>query len=456
LRYTTAWIRDDRFSWVLSGIVWAMLVLMTVPKDFVSLVADPPPPTAAAAGASFNSLLWVVLFAIALVLVLWRVRLGWLLLRHLNVAFLIFCLLVLASVLWSAEPAVTVERFRRLIIIVVGCIAAMSVGWHRRRFQDLIRPAITFLLAGSLIYGLLFPTMAIHQSDQPELHNAWHGVTFQKNIFGSLATYGAMLWFHALLAKETSRGRGLLGLALSLICLFLSRSSTSLLSTVFSMFFLTLTLRSPANLRRYTPYFVGLFVFLVALYACAALGLVPALQGLLDPITAATGKNAANASGRAPIWALIKAEIGRHPYFGIGYGAYWVGPIPGAASYVFVTAIYFYAGSAHNGYLEVTNDLGYAGLACLIGYVWIYVRQSLTLWNIDRYQAALFLALLFQQGLENLSEAEWLQVTAVNFVVMTLATCALARALLDQKLQSLFAQSAEAAPGMGARSRRRY
>ena len=128
-------------------------------------------------------------------------------------------------------------------------------------------------------------------------------------------------------------------------------------------------------------------------------GFVPALQGLLDPITASTSKNAENVSGRAPIWALIRPESAS--YFGIGYGAYWTGPIPVTASYVFVTAIYFYAGSAHNGYLDVTNDLGYACLACLIFYILTYVKQSLNLWTIDRYQAALFLALLFQQGLEN-------------------------------------------------------
>ena len=137
-----------------------------------------------------------------------------------------------------------------------------------------------------------------------------------------------------------------------------------------------------------------MFTILVALYACAALGVIPGLQRLLDPITALTGKNAHFATGRAPIWDLIKAEIARHPYFGVGYGAYWTGPTPGTASYIFVTAIYFYAGSAHNGYLEVTNDLGFVGLACLMAYVLVYVRQSLRLWRIDRYQSALFLACL--------------------------------------------------------------
>jgi O-antigen ligase len=331
----------------------------------------------------------------------------------------------------------------------------MLVGWHRKRFQELVRPGVTILLIASILEGLLFPKIGIHDPGIAELKDSWRGVTGQKNILGGLATYGVILWYHAWLQRDAANWKIALGMAVSFVCLLLSRSSTSLLTTVFSLFFLTLALRSPADLRRYTPYFVGIFGVLVALYACAALGVIPGLQRLLDPITALTGKDAHTATGRAPIWALVKAEIARHPYLGIGYGAYWTGPIPGTASYIFVTAIYFYAYSAHNGYLEVTNDLGYVGLACLIAYVLVYVKQSLRLWKIDRYQSALFLALVFQQGLENLSEAEWLQVTTVNFLVMTLATCALARALLDHKLQHLFARTAGTAAGSPSVARAR-
>jgi exopolysaccharide production protein ExoQ len=444
---STAWIPDDRFAWAPPLIGFMMVILLTVPKDFISLVAEPPSPSASDVGTYFNSLLWLVVFALGGFMLLWRARLAMLLVRELNIAFLLFCALILASTLWSADPGVTLERFRRVITISGCCLAAMLVGWHRGRFQELVRPGVTLLLVASILEGMVFPKIGIHDPSIAELKNSWRGVTGQKNILGGLATYGVILWYHAWLQRDAATWKILSGMAVSLTCLILSRSSTSLLTTVFSLFFLTLALRSPANLRRYTPYFVGLFSVLVALYACAALGVIPGLQMLLDPITALTGKDAHTATGRAPIWALIKAEIARHPYLGIGYGAYWTGPIPGTASYIFVTAIYFYAYSAHNGYLEVTNDLGYVGLACLIAYVLVYVKQSLRLWKIDRYQSALFLALLFQQGLENLSEAEWLQVTTVNFLVMTLATCALARALLDHKLQHLFARTAGTAAG---------
>jgi exopolysaccharide production protein ExoQ len=443
----------SRTSLVMSLFVWLMVLLMTLPKDFVSLFADPPAPSASAAGATLNSILWLVLFVAAPIYLVQRTGMVLRLLRSLNVFFIAFFLLVLLSITWSAAPDVTFDRFRRLVIIVCCCMAVALVGWNPRQFQNLLRPVLTAFVAGSIVYGLVFPELAIHHQDSYELRDAWHGLAYQKNVFGALATYTVILWLHAALSRQAAWWKALLFGGLGLVCVRLSHSSTSLLISIFSIFLLFLTMRSPPALRRYMPYIIGLFVVLVALYVLAVLGLVPALQSLLDPITSLTGKNAREATGRAPIWELIELEIARHPWLGIGYGAYWVGPIPGTASYVFVTAIFFYAASSHSGYLEVTNDLGYVGLACLIGYVLVYVRQSMRLWRTDRNQAALYLALIFQQGLENLSEAEWLQVTSVNFIITTLATFTLARNLLDESRPAPRVQRAPAHPARRAMRR---
>jgi O-antigen ligase len=101
--------------------------------------------------------------------------------------------------------------------------------------------------------------------------------------------------------------------------------------------------------------------------------------------------------------------------------------------------LYFYPSEAHNGYLEMVNDLGFVGLACLLCYLVVWVRQSLRLMKFDRAQAALFLAIFFQQAVTNLSESTWLAInSAFAIAVATLATFAMARALLDQRLTQRF------------------
>jgi hypothetical protein len=74
----------------------------------------------------------------------------------------------------------------------------------------------------------------------------------------------------------------------------------------------------------------------------------------------------------------------------------------------------------------------------LIAYIIMYARQSLQLLGMDRNQGALYLALLFQQVITNLSETHWFSVLSVDFVIMTLATTALARSLLEHRLRLIF------------------
>jgi hypothetical protein len=74
----------------------------------------------------------------------------------------------------------------------------------------------------------------------------------------------------------------------------------------------------------------------------------------------------------------------------------------------------------------------------LIAYIVVLVWQSLQLLGIDRNQAILFLALLFQQAISNLSETHWFSVLSIDFVLITLATMALARGLLEVRLRFAF------------------
>jgi O-antigen ligase len=161
----------------------------------------------------------------------------------------------------------------------------------------------------------------------------------------------------------------------------------------------------------------------------------------MAPITALTGKDMWS-SGRAEIWAVLSDHIRYHPFLGTGYGAYWTaGPVVGTDAYAFMWRMgSFYPGTAHNGYLDIVNDLGFAGLVILIAYVIAYVWQSLQLLGIDRHQGALYLALFIQQAITNLSETHWFSVRSVDFVILTLATMALARGLLEHRLRLIFGE----------------
>jgi exopolysaccharide production protein ExoQ len=421
--------------------VWLLIVYLVVPNSYwtgdVYNVAS-----TATSMAQVNVVARAIklgLIALSSLVLLWRASLATLLLRTLNPFFLVFLGLVPLSILWSIDRAATSNRYVSVLSIVLTCFAFVLVGWHQRRFQNVVRPVVTLLLAASLVFGILHPELAIEAGEQGSLKDSWHGLASQKNQFGELASFGVLFWLHASLFKEAKWQITLPCSGIAWTCVLLSRSSTSLLASVLSTVFMLLMVSVPMNWRRYMPYIVGGFATIVMLYALAVLDLIPGIAILLEPIAQLTGKDL-TFSGRGAIWDIIKEHIQLAPWLGSGYGAYWTGASLDSPSYVvFTTRMYFYPSEAHNGYLEMVNDLGFAGLACLLGYLIVWVRQSLRLLKFDRAQAVLFLAIFFQQAITNLSESTWLAInSAFAIAVVTLATFALARSLLEQRLTQRF------------------
>jgi O-antigen ligase len=435
--YGTAWLRDDRHSLFLGGMMWVLIVLMIVPEgfDYQSIGAAPD------SGGVVSRALWLGLLTLGAIILLWRTGLTWVLARTLNPFLIAFVALAVLSIAWSIDPSLSVRRLVRMVTIVLVCLAFVLMSWHARRCQNVVRPILTVMLLGSIVFGLAFPALAIHRETSPELIGAWRGLANHKNGLGDLSCLALIFWFHAWLTREARLLSALAGGAVAATCLLLSRSSTSLAATAFVMVFLVALLRAPQGLRPYVGFLVSMLVVGILIYTLAILNLIPGLGTLMAPVMLLTDK-AVTFTGRTEIWTIIAEHIRYHPFLGTGYGAYWTaGPIMGTESYEFFWRMgSFYPGSAHNGYLDIVNDLGWVGFACLIAYIVTHVRQCLQLLGVDRHQSALYLALFFQQAITNLSETHWFSVLSVDFVIMTLATTALGRALLEHQLRSIFGE----------------
>jgi exopolysaccharide production protein ExoQ len=78
------------------------------------------------------------------------------------------------------------------------------------------------------------------------------------------------------------------------------------------------------------------------------------------------------------------------------------------------------------------------GLLLFGAFVVAYVKQAIRLMAIDRGQSALYLGLLFQQVLTNLSETHWLTPLNVDFVFMTTVVFGMARSFLDSRFHAAY------------------
>ena len=357
-----------------------------------------------------------------------------LLAKNINAGAAAFLVLAALSAVWSIEPAATILRFISLASIVLICFAISLAGWHRQRFQQLAIPPLMFILVASLAIGIIFPDEIKELGNDISQKDAWHGITLTKNQFGMTASLGVLICVNRWLAREGRTSWAIAGAAVAFVCLILSRSNASLLATMLGVLFMVLVMRVPMIKRRYSTHVVGAIFATILLYELVIQNVIPGAYTLLAPIRSLTGKDA-TFSARTMIWDVVKEHIQAAPYLGTGYGAYWVGPVARSPSYVFTYLMYFYPTEAHNGYLDVVNDLGYVGLICLLVFLFSYMRQALQLMRIDRNQAALYLALLFQQMVMNMSESEWFSRDS-TFTILILAMTCLSRGLLEGRLHA--------------------
>ncbi len=401
-------------------------------------------------GDAISRATWLFLLSGGMYLAFRHSRRTMAMLRSVDRWILVFAVLATASILWSIEPAVTTRRLIRVYSTLLACLGLTIVGWHPKRFQSVMRTLLSAVLLASLIFVYWKPLLAIHWTlNHPELYGAWHGITTGKNLLGSLASACLVLWIHAWIAGEQKWWKCIPGAALSLSCLLGSHSSTSLMATMFAIMFMLLLLRSPHSMRRYMPYIVVVFALIILIYALAILRLVPGLDAVLTPIAMISGKDT-TFTGRTNIWYILHLHIRQHPWFGTGYGAYWVGPLPSSPSYEMLGRLFFYPNEGHNGYMDVINDLGFVGGFVLFAYFWVYVRQSLQLMRIDRYQGGLYLTLMFRGFLADMSESHWFSVLSIDFITMTVATFCLGRSVLQLRLDAGKARAAPpAAPRTG-------
>ncbi len=348
-----------------------------------------------------------------------------------NPGFAAFMVLAPLSAAWSIDPAATLLRFTTFACVALVCFAISLAGWDRRRLQQVAIPPMMFILVASLVLGSLYPDRIIETGTDISQKQAWHGITFSKNTFGMMASVGVIIFFNRWLAREGRASWSIAGVAVAFACLVLSRSSTSLLAVILGSFVMIRVQRVPVIRRQYSTQVVVGTTATLLLYELVIQDVIPGVNLLLAPIAGLAGKDT-TFSARTIIWSVIKEHIRASPYLGTGYGAYWTGPFPSSPSYVFMYSMYFYPTESHNGYLEVMNDLGIAGLACLLVFILWFVRQALQLMRFDRNQAALYLALLFQEMVINMSESDWLTRSS-TFAILILATFCLSRGLLEYR-----------------------
>lgn len=271
-------------------------------------------------------------------------------------------LYAILSALWSQDPALSLRSGLSLLITTLFALYLASSFTPRQQMQ-LVMFTGACVAASSIALVIFRPEFGIDHG----LHEgAWQGLFTQKNVCAEATLF---MLTPALAMQGTGRYGQLLQAIYIALCLFIvfmtqSRSGWAI-TAIYLVFAGALRTLGRFERKDLLPLAGSLFAAAAAL----ALAIIQYPSLVLSLISRSD-----SLSGRAQIWKAISASILRHPIGGYGFDAFW-SLLQGEASRVFATAGWIVTG-AHNGFLNVGLELGFAGLALVAAVLFQAFRRA--------------------------------------------------------------------------------
>lgn len=372
-------------------------------------------------GSLLRQLLWLSICLLAVVLALREsVSSQFVVPRWQTIVLFLPLLYAAASYAWSYDPPTTMRRAALLaVLVIIAFVVFARAQGAQRDFLRVLNRSVALLVAASLVVTAAFPAYSITDI-------GWRGVATHKNEFGQLAAVGTLLGIAAIVAGQ--RALGMVAVAVCLALLALSRSLTAAISLTFVLV-LVGSGASFARLSRGSREFrivaLCLVMFCVAIgHVVVVFGLVPRPLELVQMAFAAAGKST-TLTGRTELWDLVLLNTRFHdPLTGGGFGSFWTG-LTGAAGYVSWRFPGGYVGSAHNGYIDVFNELGYLGLAILCLFVVTQVAMLIGSQRVSRAERFFHWAVIFFALIVNTTESSFWRGTSFLNIVILMSYCRL-------------------------------
>lgn len=366
--------------------------------------------------------------------------------RHLNPMLMLLILYCAASILWSPYPLVTLKRVVQLGgLVLVGIAISAPIGGKHQLIRTLLG-TLMMLMAISFVVSLVIPRIGVDY----ELGGAWRGILTQKNTLGAISGLCVVFWIKESFGNAFPRALCLFGILFSLFMLVMAKSSTAILvATLGTAIYLLVRRRyltGQFDGRRLTLTLVviallGLHMFYVSE------GRLPEWRELFAPFGMIFNKST-DLTGRTDIWRLVLLEVQQHPVFGIGYGAFWLGE--GSPSQMIIDALHWIPLQAHNGYLDILNELGIVGVSLMAGVFVFHIATLVKLTRIDREEAAIHWAMLILILISNLSESEMFRGVLFQNIFFIYSSTAISARITVDRMEKAAAASAATATATAA------
>lgn len=311
------------------------------------------------------------------------------------------------TVFWASSSSVALKRWFQFAGYVTVIWCALLPAGSPRRILKILRFLFTSAIFLSLVMSLLGKGHSI------DANGAWRGLFSHKNILGQVCAITLIMWLPAFTSKNSWR-LWLYALASSLITFFMllkSNSATALVIFVLAfvgwiIFYLPFRREIKAVLL---PIPAFLFLFWVTNFQVTT----------IEDMFFNSLHRETSFTGRTVLWEAFMETAGAHTLFGSGFNSFWISNNENAQH--LIQKLGWDPGQAHNGYLDILNELGIIG-GVIFG---LFLLQTLIRTRryryIDREVGTVLFFTIFSQILYNYVETSFCRISSLGWLVVLVA-----------------------------------
>jgi exopolysaccharide production protein ExoQ len=366
-----------------------------------------------------NRIFWPIMTAISLALAARnRSRLAALEWPPHIICLLAFLALAGTSVFWAFKPELAFTRIALETMVVVSIVlpamlAAPSVDIMLGLF-------LTFAFASVLnLYFVLDGSQVTATYGAATVEIGYAGYFTGKNLLGEFSVVTLLLSLHeALQPRLWRRACGIVFSATAVALVIWSNSKTAFGLVILAPI-VALVMLKIRKLTRISPAILILVIPLCYLVLSHVIGLnINRISYILYGDSTLTG--------RTIIWDFSESEIARRPLLGWGYKSFWLAgsdapSITDAPGWVKAMP------NAHNGYYDMTLEMGYVGLAFLVAFLLTTLHAIGRMADRDPGRARLVLSLVLFIIFYNFLESLWLRAFDLLWVVFVILVAEIGR-----------------------------
>ncbi len=342
---------------------------------------------------------------------------------------ILLLLLATVSALWSAYPDITLRRSGTAITTALWG-AYIASRFSLRDIIVMVAQSVGIIALASLFAAVFVPALGGDSSfgdiNGPD---GWRGVISDKNSLGIVMATGMVTMLYLILSPGTESRARTGWSAVFMLCLLLlyqSQSRTSWVAAVVALtacVLLRLTYRRPA-------------VVVIVVTGAVLIG-VPLLIFTLQDVGAMAkllGKEP-TLTGRVDLWAEVLPYGALRPWFGYGYGAFWVEGSP-VTEAVWRALNSYHPPHAHNGWIETYLEIGLVGCAIVALRILQMLISTMRAVRTGRdIDARYLLLVLLMIMIFNMTEADLIRAPALFWPFLVIGPVAISKILRQDRRQ---------------------